>query len=485
VSTMNSESEAARASWQRPDAPLGTLIFREGLLSAEQLEEALGESVKLGKRLGQVLVERGLLEEAQVARILARQKGLDYVDLRETTVDPAAASLLSSETAWHAHAVAISASDGTPVVAVEDPSDEEALTAVSQALGTQPRFAVATRSEILRLLGTLYPDAGQGAPPAPPDAVAQAPVLQPAPAPQPVVAEASGLRVAAPPQEPAPEPTPAVAEMVPEPAPVVEAVPEPEPVQVAPVLPSPEPAPVVSVQPPQEVVRAAVAPTEPAAVAVEPVPVAPLEPAVEPAPVVESAPVVEPTPVFEPTPVVEPTAVVEQQPVVAPAPEQLAEPTPATAEPQPEPFQAVETPHVVEVVPEPQFVAAAAPPAEEPPAVSPDVVVELTPQAPPVEFVAPAPEAVAPGPEPELAPQAEEPVLLPVAEPEVESGEHRVVARLSDGAEIEVGVFASHEEASGAAKLLSRQIGTAAPGEWPHLGGRFVRPDLIVSVDLV
>jgi hypothetical protein len=43
--------------------------------------------------------------------------------------------------------------DGIPIVAIEDPSDEEALTAVTQALGTQPRFGVATRSEILRVLG--------------------------------------------------------------------------------------------------------------------------------------------------------------------------------------------------------------------------------------------------------------------------------------------------------------------------------------------
>jgi type IV pilus assembly protein PilB len=475
VSTMNGDGEAGRSSWQRPDAPLGTLIFREGLLSAEQLEDALGESVKRGKRLGQVLVERGLLEEAQVARILARQKSLDYVDLGETAVDPATAALLSSDTAWHAHAVAIAVSDGTPVVAVEDPSDEEALTAVAQALGTQPRFVVATRSEILRVLGTVFPGTGQSAPSASPVAVAPAPVEQPAPTPQPVVAEVSGLRVAAPPQEPAPEPAPAVAEMVPEPAPVVEPAPvfesAPEPAQVAPAQPSPEPAPVVSVQPPPEVVPVAESPTDPAAV--EPAHVAPPELVVEPVPALE----------------------------------QLAEATPATAEPQPEPAQPVEMPHVVEVVPEQQLVAAAPPPAEESPAVPAAAVVELAPQtppaeppqisepAPPLEVVAPAPEPVAPPvaplveaapsvPEPAVAPLPEEPVSFPVAEPEVEPGEHRVVARLSDGGEIEVGVFASHEEAGGAAKLLSRQIGTAAPGEWPHLGGRFVRPDLIVSVDL-
>jgi hypothetical protein len=227
--------------------------------------------------------------------------------------------------------------------------------------------------------------------------------------------------------------------------------------------------------------------------------------------VVESPP--EPaavTPVAPSEPVVESVLAVEPEAVMAPVPEQSAETMPATAAPQPEPIQSVETTHVVEVVPEPQPVAAAPPPVEEPP-IAPAAVFELTPQAPPpaepsqtpqpappLEVLAPAPEpepaapplaspveAVASVPEPEVAPVAEEPVSLPVAEPEAEPGEHRVVARLSDGGEIEVGVFASHEEARGAAKLLSRQIGTAAPGEWPQLGGRFVRPDLIVSVDLV
>src|SRR5215211_1704416 len=75
VEAVNGDERTSWPHWQRPDAPLGTLIFREGLLSAEQLEGALGDAVRRGKRLGQVLVERGLLEESQVASIVARQKG--------------------------------------------------------------------------------------------------------------------------------------------------------------------------------------------------------------------------------------------------------------------------------------------------------------------------------------------------------------------------------------------------------------------------
>ncbi len=210
MSSVNGEDDASRSSWQRPDAPLGTLIFREGLLSAEQLEDALGESVKRGKRLGQVLVERGLLEEAQVARDARAPEGPRLRRPPQTPVDPSAATLLASETAWLTHAVPVSVADGTPLVAVEDPGDEESMKTVVEALGTQPRFAVATRTDILRVLGSVFPQSVgppaaqvplaqpliQAAPePAPAPAAAEAPAE---PAPQPVLAEVGGLRVAAP-----------------------------------------------------------------------------------------------------------------------------------------------------------------------------------------------------------------------------------------------------------------------------------------------
>jgi Type II secretion system (T2SS), protein E, N-terminal domain len=477
VSSMNGEGEAPRSSWQRPDAPLGTLIFREGLLSAEQLEDALGESVKRGKRLGQVLVERGLLQESQVARILARQKGLDYVDLAETAVDPAAAALLSSETAWLTHAIPIAIVDGTPLVAVEDPGDEESMRTVAEALGTEPRFAVATRTDILRALGGTFPETGAAprvnqAPvaPAPVQAVPQVslPASEPVAAPSqaPVVAEASGLRVAPPPEQP----TAAEAEPVAE-------------------TPASEPEPASS-EPPAEVSAAEQAPpaeapeeAPPAAESVpppavpEPSPVAEAPPAPAPTPVAEASASPVPAPADPPEqaePVVEVPLPAEatQATVAQDAPSALPEPAPAPPEPAPVSPEPAPAPVVVEFRP----AAPAAPAAQDPPPASEPPPLEVVPSEPEPE-IEPAPE-----PDPEPVPAAE---ASPAAPAPIEAGGHRVVVRLSDGGEVEVGFFASVEEANGAAKLLARQIGAAAPGEWPHLGGRFVRPDLIVSVDVL
>ena len=78
---------------ERPDAPLGTLIFRAGLLPAETIENALEEGVKTGRRLGEILVERGLLQEEDLTRLLAGQKGLPFVSLRAEPIDPEATRL--------------------------------------------------------------------------------------------------------------------------------------------------------------------------------------------------------------------------------------------------------------------------------------------------------------------------------------------------------------------------------------------------------
>ena len=214
MQAVNGDGGAPRTHWQRPDAPLGTLIFREGLLSAEQLEESLGEAVKTGKRLGQVLVDKGLLQESQVARIIAKQKNLGFVDLAELEVDSDTARLLPHETAWLHHALPIAVEDDVLVVAVEDPTDEEALDIVRTALGRESRFVVATRSEILRVLDEL---SGIKPPQPVPPGLVESPTLGGAAVaeqspdgpeldarPTPVTVELSPLRIA----EPEPEPEP-------------------------------------------------------------------------------------------------------------------------------------------------------------------------------------------------------------------------------------------------------------------------------------
>ena len=60
----------------------------------------------------------------------------------------------------------------------------------------------------------------------------------------------------------------------------------------------------------------------------------------------------------------------------------------------------------------------------------------------------------------------------------------RVVARLASGEQIEVGAHAAEAAAKAEATALMRFLREAG-GDWPFLSGRFVRPEAIVSVDIL
>lgn len=61
----------------------------------------------------------------------------------------------------------------------------------------------------------------------------------------------------------------------------------------------------------------------------------------------------------------------------------------------------------------------------------------------------------------------------------------RLVVRLQDGERVEIGDFKDFGTAMEAAQEVIEQFTTAAAGTWPFYAGRFIRPDLIVSVDVV
>ncbi len=435
---------------ERPDAPLGTLIFRAGLLPAETIESALEEGVKTGKRLGEILTERGLISEVDLARLLAGQKGLEFVTLREQIVDPSAASLFTEEQARLFRALPYSFDGELPVVAIADPTDEVLMRNIREALGRDDaRFVVSARGELAEIAADVF-----SRPLTP--AASPEPAAEPGPAPdvpaepEPDVAahgeHANGSAPADPElilQAPAYEPT-------------ADPAPEPEPVPVAP-EPSAFQIPAVE---------------EPAA----PEPVA----APEPEPPVAYEPPPAPEPAYEPTPVApEPPMAFETQ---AP-PQPLAAPEPLIT---PEPLAAPEPPlHVEPPVARPP---AAAPASDPEPVASSEPVPLPLPEPPlpsmPYPPAASHPEAPA-EPTTTPAPVAEAPPEVPVEAPEPTATiPWRLTIRLTTGERVDAGDFPDQDSAKQEAKAIMIQIADADSDEWPFVNGRFLKPDTIVSVDI-
>ena len=177
------------------------------------------------------------------------------------------------------------------------------------------------------------------------------------------------------------------------------------------------------------------------------------------------------------------------EPLMAPAP---AEPAPAAPQAEPEPLPAVEPEPVPAVEPEPAVLEAPAPQADPLPSMAPP---EPTPAEPPpaAELPAEAP-ADLPAELPVIDPFPPAPLADPAPPAPVEQpllgtighsrGAYRVVVRLTDGDGIDVGVFNDFGTAMEGAQEVIEQFANAN-GSWPFYAGRFIRPDLIVSVDVI
>ena len=73
--------------------PLGQLVLQRGLLNEEQLEIALAEHLSTGKRLGEVLVDRGWVTAQELSELLAQQDGARGIELLRNRVAEAEAEL--------------------------------------------------------------------------------------------------------------------------------------------------------------------------------------------------------------------------------------------------------------------------------------------------------------------------------------------------------------------------------------------------------
>jgi type IV pilus assembly protein PilB len=127
---------------------LGEVLLEEGLVTYEQLDEALAEQARNGRALGRVLIDLGFVVEQDLVSALAKQIGLPFVDLGDYPIDPAAASLISDALSKRYTALPIGYEDSKLVVAMSDPANVFALDDIRTITGLEIKAVVATRSDI-------------------------------------------------------------------------------------------------------------------------------------------------------------------------------------------------------------------------------------------------------------------------------------------------------------------------------------------------
>jgi hypothetical protein len=135
--------------------PLGTLVYRSGLMPLETVNRALAEAQESGRRLGEVLLEYGL-PERELTRLLAAQHGQEFVDLTEFPIDHEVALLLSRSAAEMYCALPLQRDGECTIVAVPDADNASHLTRLRDALHGPIRVVTAARSDIKDAIERLH-----------------------------------------------------------------------------------------------------------------------------------------------------------------------------------------------------------------------------------------------------------------------------------------------------------------------------------------
>jgi type IV pilus assembly protein PilB len=135
---------------------LGDLMVDAGVLSQAQLEEALKLQKETKSRIGDVLISRGFITEKQLIEVLEFQLGIPHVQLYKYKIDPTLTQMISENMARRYMAIPIRKEDNKLVVAMADPLDYIAIDDLRMSTGFQIKPVIAIKDELQRAIQRYY-----------------------------------------------------------------------------------------------------------------------------------------------------------------------------------------------------------------------------------------------------------------------------------------------------------------------------------------
>lgn len=146
---------------------LGEILIHSGLITAEQLEEAIADQQKNGQPLGELLVDRRYITERDIAEVVATQFSLPYLSPEQYYTTSEMATVISPEVMRKHHIVPLDKLGKVLILVISGPVDNAVLDEIEKATGCSLQVYVATGSEVDRAIDKLVSDAQQKSKPKP------------------------------------------------------------------------------------------------------------------------------------------------------------------------------------------------------------------------------------------------------------------------------------------------------------------------------
>lgn len=133
---------------------LGEILYAKGIVDKDKLIMAIKKSKETNKRLGQTLIEQGLATEDQIFEALAKQAGMEYVDLDKVGVPDNAKQLVPEELIKKHRILPLGKENGYLKLIVKDPLDLDLLDSLRFRLNAELKYYLTSPTKLEAYINT-------------------------------------------------------------------------------------------------------------------------------------------------------------------------------------------------------------------------------------------------------------------------------------------------------------------------------------------
>jgi len=148
-STIKDQSGAGKTK-------IGEILSKEGQITSNQLNEALDAQKKTQERLSSILLNKGYIDPDTIVNVLGRIYNYDVIKFSEIKADKAAIKVLPYETAKTDLAFPLKLNGDDLRVAMVEPTDTDAVQALTKKTGKNIQVFVATENDIIQAYRDFY-----------------------------------------------------------------------------------------------------------------------------------------------------------------------------------------------------------------------------------------------------------------------------------------------------------------------------------------
>ena len=127
---------------------LGEMLVYYKIITPEQLEEALKIQKNTEKRIGEILIDLGIVTQDEINWVLGKQLNLPYVQVNVDNIDIQLSKNISEDILKKFKAIPIIVLNDELVVAMADPTDEEAIKIIKEVTKRKLKFVLASFENI-------------------------------------------------------------------------------------------------------------------------------------------------------------------------------------------------------------------------------------------------------------------------------------------------------------------------------------------------